>query len=85
MALGMAMLFCQFTTLVHTDISQQLLGGLTLNFVHFHAPQRLNPTDYDDPFTFTGAPPAGQSSLNFSCKKSQHGLVQHFLQTFMVP
>ncbi len=44
-----------------------------------HAPQRINPTDFDDD------PPAGQS-IHLFCKISQHldGLAQHLVQTFLV-
>ena len=51
-ALGMA------TTLVQTEISQQLLDGLMKMRTGTH-PQRMNPCDFGNPLTFPLEPPWG--------------------------
>ncbi len=44
--------------MVQTEISQQWLDGF---WSEIHGPQRMNPADFGDPFTFPLAPSSGQN------------------------
>ena len=51
--------FSWSTTLVQTEIPQQLLDRFTWLILYRHSPgpQRMNPNDFNDPLTFLLAPP----------------------------
>lgn len=47
---GVAVLVSQFTTLVQTEIPQQLLDGYAIKLIC--GPQRMKPIDFGDPLAF---------------------------------
>ena len=78
----------QPTTLVQTEISQQIFQWIALLLcTEIHGMQSRNPTDIANALTFPLVPPTGQT-LSLSCEISHRlldELAQHFVWTFMVP
>ncbi len=71
MALGMAVSACWLIHHFGPNISTTI-GWIVIKFcTDVHGSQRMNPTDFGDPLTFSLAPPAGQS-FHLSCEISQY-------------